>query len=139
MPSDIPIILVATGHEDSLAMYAIGLLAQGFQTLTADTADNAFTRASIYRPDIIVADAWLPGEPMRAFTRRLQEDPRTTAVRIVVLTSERTDSRRQWPGQPECDLYVLKPCAPDELGRALRDLLELPLAPDRMAPLRTAI
>ena len=41
-----PVVLVVDDHEDSLAMYAQGLLAMGFQPTTAVTGEEAFDLTS---------------------------------------------------------------------------------------------
>jgi CheY-like chemotaxis protein len=54
-----PIVLLVDDHEDSAAMYAIGLLAMGFQAVTARSAEDGFERACRLKPDVVVADVSL--------------------------------------------------------------------------------
>ena len=51
MQPDPPIVLIVDPHEDSLAMYAIGLLALGFQPVTAKHAEEGFGQACACRPE----------------------------------------------------------------------------------------
>ena len=41
-----PVVLIVDDHEDSLAMYAVGLLAMGFQPITAASGEEAFAPAN---------------------------------------------------------------------------------------------
>jgi hypothetical protein len=47
MISSRPVVLLVDRHEDTLDMYATGLLAMGFQPVTATNVDDAFVRASM--------------------------------------------------------------------------------------------
>ena len=42
-----PVVLIVDDYEDSLAMYAVGLLAMGFQPITAASGEEAFERVSL--------------------------------------------------------------------------------------------
>jgi len=70
----------------TLPRYAIGLLAMGFQPVTAATAEDRFERACRLKPDVIVADVSLAGMSGLDLTRRLRGDARTRGARIIVLT-----------------------------------------------------
>jgi DNA-binding response OmpR family regulator len=118
-----PIVLAVSDHEDSLAMYAIGLLASGLQVTTAERGEQAITRAQACRPDVIVVDERLPDVPFEEFIHRLREDARTTNTLIIGLTSRPSDSGRAWSGADGCDLYLRIPCPPDTLGLAIQKLL----------------
>src|SRR5712671_1212230 len=54
MQSDPPIVLIVDAHEDSLAMYAIGLSALGFQPVTAKDAEQALGQAWACHPEVVV-------------------------------------------------------------------------------------
>ena len=79
-------MLIVDDHEDSLAMYTLGLLAMGFQPITADSGEDALARACEYRPDVVVADITLPGISGLDLTRRLRGDARTRDAGIIVLS-----------------------------------------------------
>jgi CheY-like chemotaxis protein len=56
-----PVVLIVDDHQESLAMYALGLLAMGFQPVTAENAEDAFARACQIHPDAIFSDVSPPG------------------------------------------------------------------------------
>ena len=118
-----PVVLIVDDHEDSLAMYAFGLLAMGFQPVTAETAEDAFARACDIHPSVVVTDMTLPGGSGLDLTRRLREDVRTRNTGIIVLTGHAGTALLQQTAEAGCDRFVAKPCMPDALAWAIRDVL----------------
>src|SRR6187455_1124047 len=118
-----PVVLIADHHQDSLAMYAFGLLAMGFQPVMAVTGEDAFARACETHPDVVVADVSLPGMSGLDLTRRLRDDARTRDTGIVVLTGHAEASVKQQADAAGCDRFLVKPCMPDALAFEVRDVL----------------
>jgi CheY-like chemotaxis protein len=116
-----PVVLLVDNHRDSLAMYAIGLLAIGFEVVTAESADDAFVRARACHPDLIVADLWPLGISEQDFVRQLRNDARTKDARLIALTGDSTAGPRARAGG--FDRFLLKPCEPDALAREVHDVL----------------
>ena len=123
MSRDSPVVLLVDDHEDSAAMYAIGLLAMGFQPVTSETAEDAFARACQIRPDVVVADVTLTGTSGIELTRRLRSDRRTKNAAIIVLTGHAVGSISQQATDAGCDRFLLKPCLPDMLALEIRGVL----------------
>lgn len=118
-----PTVLIVDDDEDSLAMYAYGLLAMGFQPVTASTAEEAFARACVVRPDAVVADVGLPGVSGLDLTRRLRDDARTKNAGILVLTGHAALSVKQQADAAGCDRFLVKPCLPDALAFEVHNVL----------------
>ena len=118
-----PVVLIVDDHEESLAMYAFGLLAMGFQPIMAATVEDGFERACTIQPDAVVADVSLPGISGLDLTRRLRSDARTRDIGIVVLTGHAAPSVQQQAEAAGCDRFIVKPCPPDALAFELRDVL----------------
>src|SRR5689334_6058277 len=51
-----PVVLLIMDDQDSLAMYALGLLAMGIHPLAAGDADAGCSYARHCHPDVVVAD-----------------------------------------------------------------------------------
>jgi DNA-binding response OmpR family regulator len=49
-----PLVLIVEGHEDTRALYAIGLSSMGFEVVAESNCANAYGRAWKLHPDIIV-------------------------------------------------------------------------------------
>ena len=117
-----PVVLIVADDAELMAMYVFGLLAIGFQPVTAATVDEAFTRAHQVRPDVVVADMMQSTSSAVNLTRRLRADPVTSDAAILILTD------RPGPTGPSafgagCDRIVLKPCYPDALALAIQETL----------------
>jgi CheY-like chemotaxis protein len=119
-----PVVLLVDDHEDSAAMYAIGLLAMGFEPVTAETAEDGFERACHLHPDVVVADVSLGGTSGLELTRRLRSDPRTRDAGIIVLTGHAYDAMKDQARAAGCDRFLIKPCLPDVLALEIRDVLQ---------------
>lgn len=124
MPSRVPVVLLVGLHEDLLAMYAIALLAAGFQPLMAANAKEAFSRARAFRPAVVVADADLSGASGVTLARWLRADDRTKHAVIIILAggdaAAATSSEAIGAG---CDRVAVKPCPPDALAAKIHTLL----------------
>ena len=116
-------MLLVDDHEDSLAMYSIGLLAMGFQPVTAKNADEGFAQACACHPEVVVADLMMPVVSGFELMRRLRLDPRTSGVPIIALTGDPLSATLQHARQFGCDRFLLKPCVPAMLAIEIRDVL----------------
>jgi CheY-like chemotaxis protein len=123
VPRGSPIVLLVDDHEDSAAMYAIGLLAMGFQPVTVGTAEDGFERACRLKPDVVVADVSLAGMSGLDLTRRLRRDTRTRDARIIVLTGHALGGIKDKAEAAGCDRFLVKPCLPDVLALEIRNVL----------------
>ena len=118
-----PVVLIVDDQEDSAAMYAFGLLAMGFQPVTARSADDAFAQACMYVPDAVVADVTLGGASGLDLTRQLRAHPLTKDVVILVLTGHDGMAIQRDARDAGCDRFLLKPCLPDALALEIRTAL----------------
>ena len=118
-----PIVLLVDDYEDSAAMYAIGLLAVGFQPVAAATVDEAFERACCIQPDVVVAEVSVGGKSGLDLTRRLRRDARTRGARIIVLTGSALGGTKSKAEAAGCDRFLVKPCLPDVLALEIRSVL----------------
>jgi two-component system phosphate regulon response regulator PhoB len=122
MPLRPLVVLVVADDAESTATYVFGLLAIGFQPVTASTADEAFTRAQQCRPDAVVADITRSVSSAVDLTRRLRADALTRDAAILILTDRPGPTGRSAFGAG-CDRIVLKPCYPDALALVIQEVL----------------
>jgi CheY-like chemotaxis protein len=119
-----PLVLIVDGHADTRELYAGALGSLGFETVTVDDGAHAFGRAWVTHPDIIVTEITLPRLDGWNLIEDLQLDPRTRPIPIVVLTGYAEPSVRERAERGGCAAVFAKPCLPDRLAHALRDLLD---------------
>jgi two-component system, cell cycle response regulator DivK len=118
-----PLVLIVDDHVDSCEMYAESLGFMGFQPVTEQTGEDGFARACAIHPDVVVADVRLPGISGLELTRRLRHDDRTKDAAIIVLTGRTSDADEQQANDAGCDLFLSKPCLPDDLAVEIRHIL----------------
>ena len=103
-------------------MYADFLRHAGMTLIIVSEAAPALLAA----PDsqVIVTELLLPGS-MEAieFIVRLRSDRATRGIPIIVLTTSAWDTERERAQLAGCDLFLAKPCLPDQLLDGLRWLL----------------
>jgi CheY-like chemotaxis protein len=118
-----PLVLIADGHDDTRELYAVALGPFGFDTDTVDDATHGFDRALTTHPDVIVTELSLPGLDGWSLVGDLKRNPRTRDIPVVVLTARIEPSVRERAEREGCAALLLKPCLPEQLAGALRELL----------------
>jgi CheY-like chemotaxis protein len=118
-----PILLVDRG-ADEREMYAEYLCSQGYSTLQAQNAVDAFRMATQEVPEVVVTEMLLDGgQTGIELVACLKEDARTRDVPVIVLTGHVFDEDRATAVHAGCDIFLGKPCLPDELARQIEYLL----------------
>ena len=118
-------VLLVSESRDEREMYAECLRQEGYCTLEADCASDAYRLASEATPDIVVTGVRLTGQiDGLALTRQLKADEHTRGVPVVVLSGFVSQRYRDAAAQAGCDLFLLKPCLPVELLDVIARLVE---------------
>jgi CheY-like chemotaxis protein len=118
-------ILLVGESADEREMYAVRFRSEGFCTLQARTATDAYRLASELSPVVIVTDLRLAGdEDGAALARRLKNTPQTCAAKVVILTSYLAVEDAAQFREDTCDLLLVKPCLPDALLHAAERLIQ---------------
>jgi len=120
-------VLLVQHDEDNRAMYAEFLRHKGFKTHTAATGSEALRTAPGADADVIVTGILL-GSDMDGLEliQELRSDDRVRRTPIIVLTACAWRSERERAERAGCDAFLPKPCAPDELVRAISRVLSTP-------------
>lgn len=85
---------------------------------------DAFTVAPI--ADVIIAGILLPGHMDGiGVDRPTQSDERTTSTPVIVLTTCAWPTELRRAETVSCDLFLAKPCLPNDLARAVRRMLRV--------------
>ena len=125
MPAELgrrPAVLVVDDHEDTVQMSLLVLNSQGFDARAAAGAEDAFTRACLEQPDVIVTDLAMPDGDGWELLQKLAADERTRRIPVVMLTACATEMVRERAAREGVVSFFFKPCPPDVLAAELRRL-----------------
>ena len=117
------LILIVEDNGDLLQLYSTYFTAQGFRVETASDGHMALVHAVELTPDLIVTDLALPHLGGLALTRQLKNDPRTAHIPIIACTGHVFGMTAELALDAGCDLYMIKPCFPEDLLREAIPLL----------------
>lgn len=120
-----PIVLLVEDDPEGRRLYADWLVVAGFRVEEAHNGLQALERAQHRHPDIVVTDLHIPGIDGFELTRRLRQDPATRGIPVLAITGYAAFAAD--PGRARragCDAVLLKPCSAEDLGTAVRALVE---------------
>ena len=130
-----PRILIIEDFEDAIELYAEYLRFHGLEVLTAATAQEGLHLAREQKPVLIVMDAGLPGMSGWDATAELKGDPETSSICVMMLTGHVFEDAERRAEQAGVDVFLRKPCLPDELLREILAALDtLPCGKDVTSP-----
>ena len=106
-------------------MYMEYLEFAGFSVLGAVDGATAIDAARAHHPAVIVMDLSMPGVDGCGATAVLKGDPATRDILIFAVTGHAEASYRERATRAGCDLFIAKPCSPQELVEHIRRYLDL--------------
>jgi len=116
-----PVVLLLQNPDDR-SMYAEFLRHHGVEALCPSDATEAVALAP--QTQVIVTELMVPTvSDGLEFIRRLRADDNTKHLPILVVTSWAWQTERLRAQEAGCDLFLTKPCLPDELLREIRSVL----------------
>lgn len=124
-------IMIVEDEPAIQQMVAIHINQAGFQSVCANTAEEAIEAINEVLPDLILLDWMLPNMSGIEFARRLRKNSRTQQIPIIMLTA-RTEEHDKISGlDVGADDYVTKPFSPRELIARIKAVLRR-RAPDAL-------
>jgi two-component system phosphate regulon response regulator PhoB len=108
-----PTVLVVDDEPQMVAIVAFALETQGFNTLDAHDAAQAWSLLASHEIDLVILDVMLPDGSGRDLCRRIAE---RTHVPVILLTALSDPDDRVRGLEAGADDYVTKPFAPRELA-----------------------
>ena len=76
-------------------------------------------------PDVILLDIEMPRMDGFEFTKTIKNDPKSSHIPIIMITSRTAEKHRNRAQELGVDLYLGKPYQEEELLRHLREMLEI--------------
>jgi DNA-binding response OmpR family regulator len=119
-----PKILVAEDERDirELIGFTLRVVAQ-FDVVLATNGIEAVEKALLEKPDLIVLDVRMPKMTGYEACRQLKENPETGDIPIIFLSAKGQEDEIKEGLSSGADEYILKPFAPDELTRRVKNML----------------
>lgn len=92
------------GARDTMAAFVAG---DGTSIIAAENGRDGIVRAKDDRPDLVLLDLMMPGLGGHEVLERLKDDPATSAIPVVVITSRfiNDDEKSQVMGRANGVLY----------------------------------
>jgi two-component system, OmpR family, alkaline phosphatase synthesis response regulator PhoP len=108
----------------------VNLMRAGYRVTTACDGQEALEKLAEDRPDLIVSDVMMPRIDGFELLRRLQADPATCDIPILMLTAKAQDRDIFEGWSMGASGYLTKPFNPAELITWVRRTLEAPAVLD---------
>ncbi|MDP3482324.1 MAG: response regulator [Sulfuricella sp.] len=100
-----------------------GLLSkQGYQVVTAESGEEAITKAKQEKPDLILMDVVMPGLNGFQATRAITKDDETKDIPVIMCTTKGQETDKVWGMRQGAKDYIVKPVNQDELLKKITAL-----------------
>ena len=116
-------LLVVDDEVGLLQAVAVCLRAEGYDVMTARSAQDALVQVSGTVPDLIISDIRMPGMDGYGLVRQLRSSPITDLIPVVFLTAKDETTDRVQGFRSGVDAYLVKPFEPDELVAVIQGIL----------------
>ncbi len=117
-------ILIVDDTPVNLKLMRILLANEGFEALTAGSAEEALEILREQHPLLVLADIQLPAMDGLELTRRIKSDEATRAIPVVALTAFATKNDEQRALAAGCDGYITKPIDTRTFGARIREFIQ---------------
>jgi twitching motility two-component system response regulator PilH len=98
------------------------LAKNGYKVTTAESAEEAITKAKSLRPDLVLMDVVMPGQNGFQATRALTKDEATKHIPVIICTTKGQDTDKAWGLKQGAKDYVVKPVVAAELLKKIQAL-----------------
>ena len=117
-------VLVVDDYADAREVYAEYLKFVGYQAASGADGDAALRCALQDGCDLLVLDIAMPNRDGIAILRILRANPRTEALPVIIFSALVGATVRAEALEAGADLFLEKPCTPEELERGIRHVLD---------------
>jgi CheY-like chemotaxis protein len=118
-------VLVVDDSAVIRQLITVNLELEGFEVVTAVDGQDALDKIHEVAPDVVTIDVMMPRLDGFDTVARLRADPRTSHLKIAMVTACAQESDIRKGHSVGVDAYVTKPFDPDSLVRTVCDLIGL--------------
>jgi CheY-like chemotaxis protein len=122
-PTPTASILVVDDDPEIVTMLSTRLAKRGYKVSTAPDGHRALELAKSELPDLILLDVMMPGKSGWEVARALKQDPKTQAIKIVMVTAIGEKVNEITSPLYGADAHVDKPFEFDRLEKVIVGLL----------------
>jgi len=108
-------ILIADDEVDMTSLLAFNFSRAGFAVATAHDGSEAFEKARMFLPDVIVLDVRMPVMDGLDVCRMLRNVPSTRGIPVLIMTGHGNEQTRAESERSGAVDYLLKPFSPREI------------------------
>lgn len=124
MPGTLGRVLVVDDSEVIRTLICVNLEMEGFEVVTAVDGQDALDKVHEAAPDVMTIDVMMPRLDGFDTVAKLRADPRTSGLKVAMVTACAQESDIRRGREVGVDAYVTKPFDPAVLVRTVRDLVE---------------
>ncbi len=124
MPGSLGRVLVVDDSEVIRTLICVNLEMEGFEVVQAVDGQDALEKVRQAAPDVMTIDVKMPRLDGFDTVARLRADPRTSALKVAMVTACAQEGDIRRGREVGVDAYVTKPFDPAVLVRTVRDLVE---------------
>ncbi len=117
-------ILIAEDERDIRDLITFTLRFAGYDVVAFPNGAEAWENAAKEQPDLILMDVRMPIMTGYEACEKIKADPTTQHIPVVFLSAKGQETEINAGYQAGATEYMLKPFAPDELTRKVKEILE---------------
>ena len=95
----------------------------GHTVQTANNGEEGVARAKELKPDLILMDVVMPGMSGFQATRKLNQDPETASIPVIIVSSKDMDTDKIWGMRQGARDYITKPVGEKDLVAKIKAVL----------------
>ena len=117
-------ILYVEDHPDNRNLLRRILMAENFEVILAENANQAFDILTRTKPDIILTDINMPDMDGYTLTAKIRAMPNMGSIPIVALTANVMKGDKERSLEAGCDGYIQKPIDIDTIAAQVEKFIK---------------
>ena len=116
-------ILIVDDNELNLAILE-ELLSDNYETVSAESGEQAISVAPVFKPDLVLLDVMMPGIDGYETCRWIRAHPELNAIKVIMVSAKASPVDIERGLEAGADEYITKPFDVDALSESVRKHLE---------------